>query len=406
MNEIKVIDLFGGIGGFRLGLEKAGRCRQEKELSKSGSGNFISKPNKRQHSFACIWYCDKDKYAVETYNKNFKEKWKPTDITTVDTSDIPDCDMLCGGFPCQSFSIAGKRKGFQDIRGTMFFEIYRIAQAKRPKILFLENVRGLLSADDGRCFGTILESLGDLGYKVEWQVLNSKYFGVPQNRERVFIIGHLGKGCGREVFPIKTSNSKNTGEYAYCLDANYWKGTRNLNKRQRTMIKVGSMYGTNHQAGSVYDSNGISPCLDDCQGGYREPMIMESLHHHRTGEYGDGKKVEESFTLDSGSGRDLVVHSLQPRSPDRPSLKYSSGGSGHLSRKDGYSYCLDGGNCQAVEYTNNIRRLTPVECERLQGFPDNWTEGVSDTQRYKQLGNAITVNVIQAIGEKILKTMV
>jgi len=133
---------------------------------------------------------------------------------------------------------------------------------------------------------------------------------------------------------------------------------------------------------------------------------MESLHHHRTGEYGDGRKVDESFTLDSGSGHDLVVHSLQPRSPDRPSLKYSSGGSGHLKREDGYSYCLDSGNCQAVELNQSrIRRLTPVECERLQGFPDGWTSGVSDTQRYKQLGNAVTVNVIQAISEQIISSI-
>jgi len=375
--EIRFIDLFGGIGGFRLGLEKANELVERTTDKKAQSSKQKSESRRREWEYAtykCVWYCDKDKYSCQTYNKNFKTKYKSTDITTINPNDIPDCDMLCGGFPCQSFSIAGKRKGFQDIRGTMFFEIYRIAQAKRPKILFLENVRGLLSADDGRCFGTILESLGNLGYKVEWQVLNSKYFGVPQNRERVFIIGHLG-GTGRQqVFPIRQS-SKELGQTS---EESRGEGERFWDYPSNTIAQR--------------DYKGGNQLVMQLCGDRNNPSLSTS---------------DVAYTVPSNPMSDrqqVVIHSLQPRSPDRPSLKYSSGGSGHLSRDDGYSYCLDGGNCQAVEYTNNIRRLTPVECERLQGFPDNWTEGVSDTQRYKQLGNAVTVNVIQAIGERILQT--
>lgn len=205
--EIRFIDLFGGIGGFRCGLEKASSKRNKEP--RSDSSNTNRKPSAQGGSkptFNCVWYCDKNKYAVETYNKNFKERYKPTDIKTVKTKDIPSFDMLCAGFPCQSFSIAGKRKGFKDIRGTMFFEICRIAQAKRPRLLFLENVKGLLSHDEGRTFETIIKSLDELGYNVEWQVLNSKNFGVPQNRERVFIIGHLRGRGGQEVFPIGEGN--------------------------------------------------------------------------------------------------------------------------------------------------------------------------------------------------------
>ena len=354
--KIRFIDLFGGIGGFRYGLEK------------------VSK------RFKCVYYCDIDKYAVETYNKNFGEKHETSDITKINATDLPDFDLICGGFPCQSFSIAGKRKGFTDTRGTLFFEICRITSEKKPRMLFLENVKGLLSHDNGETFRVILESLDELGYNVEWQVLNSKNFGVPQNRERVFIIGHLRESGGRTVFPIREINTE--------LDS--VSGQRGQLMVERFPLK-----------------------------------FMTRNQKNIEGDY--------AFTVDGANTGGVIVHSMQPRSPDRPSLKYSSGGSVPLNRKDGYTYCLDSGNCQAVELpimntlteatgnragsskeflksvdnikktTGQIRRLTPVECERLQGFPDNWTDGVSDTQRYKQLGNAVTVNVIQAIGERILE---
>lgn len=173
---MKFIDLFGGIGGFSLGMERSGH--------------------------ECAGYYEWDKYCVQIYNRNFRTNYKPTDITKLDAKEIPDFGCLCAGFPCQPFSIAGKRQGFQDIRGTLFAEIVRIAEAKRPGLLFLENVKGLLNHDNGETFATILHSLSELGYALEWEVLNSKNFGVPQNRERVFIIGHLGEGCPRAVFPV------------------------------------------------------------------------------------------------------------------------------------------------------------------------------------------------------------
>jgi len=145
--------------------------------------------------FNFVWYCEIDKYAVQIYNKNFGENYEPTDITKVRTEDIPEIDILCAGFPCQSFSIAGKRKCFLDTRGTMFFQIARILEDKRPQIVFLENVKGLLNHEGGKTFRVILQTLGKLGYNIEWMVLNSKFFGIPQNRERVFIIGNLRGTC-------------------------------------------------------------------------------------------------------------------------------------------------------------------------------------------------------------------
>lgn len=175
---MRFIDFFAGIGGFRLGMEMAGHT--------------------------CVGHCEIDKYADKSYRAMHspgEDEWYAADITDVRPEDVPDADCYCFGFPCQSFSIAGKRGGFDDTRGTLFFEVMRIAKERKPRILFAENVKGLLSHDKGNTFETIITTMEELGYSVEWQVLNSKYF-VPQNRERVFIIGHLGGIRGREVFPI------------------------------------------------------------------------------------------------------------------------------------------------------------------------------------------------------------
>ena len=134
-------------------------------------------------------------------------EWYATDITRVQPGDLPEAECYCFGFPCQTFSIAGNRRGFEDARGTLFFEVMRLAKERKPQILFAENVAGLLNHRNGVTFNVIINTMAELGYLVEWQVLNSRYFGVPQNRERVFIVGHLGDKCGREVFPIATDDT-------------------------------------------------------------------------------------------------------------------------------------------------------------------------------------------------------
>lgn len=297
---IKVASLFSGIGGFEKGFHQA--------------SDIIE----------IVFSSEIDKHARQIYKKNFGVE-PHGDITQIDTADIPDHDILCGGFPCQAFSVAGKRRGFEDTRGTLFFEIMRIAEAKRPKLLFLENVKGLLSHDEGRTFQIILRSMDELGYDAEWQVFNSKNHGVPQNRERVFLLGHLrGSGTG-QIFPI-TESSKRTDEGTEYLPIN-------------TLTAGGPSRG-----------------------------------HH------------SSVTLICDSG---LSRKKQLRSETIPPLRANTG-------------C---GHNNLVVYTmadNNIRRLTPTECERLQGFPDGWTEGVSDTQRYKCLGNAVTVNVVEFVVRHLL----
>ena len=286
---MKFIDLFAGIGGFRLGMESAGH--------------------------ECVAFCEIDKFARASYKAihNTEGEVELHDITTVADEKIRNIghvDVICGGFPCQAFSIAGHRRGFEDTRGTLFFEIARFAAILKPKYLFLENVKGLLNHDKGDTFETILSALDELGYDVGWQVLNSKDFGVPQNRERVYIVGHLRGTSGREVFPIiKTRSDKSI--------------------IQLGNIKKTESFGGNPQCGRVYSPAGLAPCLNTMQGGQREPKIFIG-----------GK----------------------------------------------------------------VRKLTPRECWRLQGFPD-WAfdkaqEVNSNSQLYKQAGNSVTVNVIATIAKE------
>ena len=182
---MRFFDFFAGIGGFRLGMEMAGH--------------------------ECVGHCEIDKYADMSYRAMHHPKETEVffnDIRTVRAADMPECECYCFGFPCQAFSIAGHRRGFEDTRGTLFFEVMRLAKERQPKILFAENVSGLLNHERGVTFGIIISAMAELGYSVEWQVLDSQNFGVPQHRERVFIVGHLGgRGAGK-VFPIRQDDSE------------------------------------------------------------------------------------------------------------------------------------------------------------------------------------------------------
>lgn len=182
---MRFFDFFAGIGGFRLGMEMAGH--------------------------ECVGHCEIDKYADMSYRAMHHPKETEVffnDIRTVRAADMPECECYCFGFPCQAFSIAGHRRGFEDTRGTLFFEVMRLAKERQPQILFAENVAGLLNHEGGVTFGIIISTMAELGYSVEWQVLDSQNFGVPQHRERVFIVGHLGGGSGRQVFPIRQDDSE------------------------------------------------------------------------------------------------------------------------------------------------------------------------------------------------------
>jgi len=418
----KFIELFAGIGGFRYGLERNQERQYEQfnNTSKQGLFNygmesidrnqdrrgktdtpgetetgegienkagqydeqFNSQSNKR--AFTCVYANEWDRYAASIYEKNFGERPDTRDITTVDVSDIPDHDLLCGGFPCQAFSIAGKRQGFDDTRGTLFFEIARILKAKRPRYCLLENVKGLLSHDGGRTFQIILQTLDELGYDLQWQVLNSKNFSVPQNRERVFIIGHIRGERRPEVFPIRESyelfeESRGQGQvenkFATAVTSNLKRG---VHSGGETLINVigtlnSETWQKRHESiRRVYGVDGVSPTIPTGTGG----GVMTKIADFR---YDEGLKIRKDFisptVRQEFKGQDISKSAL-------------------------------------LVNETNIRRLTPVECERLQGFPDNYTKygiddkgnkiEISDTQRYKCLGNAVTTTVITEIGKRLL----
>ncbi|WP_110954756.1 DNA cytosine methyltransferase [Anaerosinus massiliensis] len=349
------IDLFAGIGGFRLGMERAGH--------------------------KCIGFCEIDKYARKTYKANFNTEgeWERHDIRSVTDDDvrrIGNTDIICGGFPCQAFSIAGKRKGFEDTRGTLFFEIMRFASILGPKYLFLENVGGLLNHNGGDTFETILRALDDIGYDAEWQVCNSKNFGVPQNRERVFIVGHLRGASTRKVFPIGGTNGK--------------------------AIKIiGKLDGKFRSRNDVLNINGISTCLDTAQGGGHQPkvMVVPVLTPDRLEKRQNGRRFknpgEPMLTL-TGQDRHGVAILQRPRGNNKGGIHDTAPTvSSHSYHENNY-------------LLNNarIRKLIPLECFRLQGFPDEHYHrakeaGISDSQLYKQAGNSVTVNVIYEIGNRL-----
>ena len=340
--------MFSGIGGFELGIQRA-----------------------TSNEWECVGYSEIDKYAIQTYSKHFPEHRKFGDATKIDTSELPDFDFLCGGFPCQTFSIAGKRKGFGDTRGTMFFEIARVLRSKRPAYFLLENVKGLLNHDKGKTFSVIIQTLAELGYGIEWMVLNSKFFGVPQNRERVFIIGHLRTQPRPEVLPLRESNrvpetESRKEDICPTITSRYYQQgktdpyiiARFDGRDGRQCLKSGRVpeikmiIPSDRECYRVYSPEGIAPTVNSKKGGWQEPKI----------------EIAQALQTDGMLSTGSIFGTNNPQS------------------------------------SRNIRRLTPTECARLQGFPDDWCAGLSDTQQYKCYGNAVTVNVIEAIVGSIYTT--
>ena len=380
-------EMFCGIGGFRFGLEKnnqdirwrkdiEGTTRQEDLQSRRIVTDPSDANSKHPEGFRCVWANDNDKYACQIYRKHYgNSELVEEDITKINPKTIPNFDLLTAGFPCQSFSLAGKRKGFQDIRGTMFYEVVRVASAKRPKLLLLENVKGLLSNDNGKTFGTILEELGNIGYWCEWQTLNSKHFGVPQNRERVFIVGHLRSEPSKQIFPIRQVGEDIDES---CGEAQSHSGSG----KERNLIERKVRIHRDDEKKSEIQGYSFFPETAeyiDVVDNHPKNILVANTVSHRYGKDGSENLLQiiQNYhaSMDLGDGR-----------PKRRTLR--SGRVTELSVQN-----------------QRIRRLTPTECERLQGFSDGWTEGVSDTQRYKLLGNAVTTNVIQFLGEKLLEVL-
>ncbi len=405
--------MFAGIGGFRSGLSKVGDI------------------------FLPVGYCEIDSHTRRAYEALYDTKGEVfyEDARKIDPDELPDIDLICGGFPCQTFSIAGQRRGFADARGTLFFEIARIARVKKPMFLFLENVPGLLSHDGGRTFATILSSLDELGYDVTWEVLNSADHYVAQSRKRVFIVGFFRERCAGKVLSFREANPK-------------------------TMLQR----FPGRQGSRVYSADGLSQTLTSGSGGFaghtglyeiKLPIKSKTISGYQMAYPGDS--IDLAYA-DQNSRRGRVghdiAHTLTPSATQGvffidmnppPTLtelarcittRQDSGVTKHKGEHSGVfmdsgaraiispeketvrqqgrrvkgndepMFTITASDRHGVIHNGHVRKLTPREAWRLQGFTDEqfdkvYALGVSDARLYKMAGNAVTVNVIAAIGSII-----
>ena len=325
---MKFLELCAGIGGFRQALENLG-CE-------------------------CVGYSEIDKHAIKLYSAWYNDECNFGDITKIEAEKLPDFELLVGGFPCQAFSVAGKRGGFNDTRGTIFFDFARIMKAKKPKFAIFENVKGLLNHDGGKTYETMLRTLDELGYDAQWGILNTKFHGLPQNRERVYIVANLRERSSTKIL--------------------FERGNDSADKVERTENGIiGQFYnckGKTHQDLGVISSEGHSPALLATT--HKNPRIV------KIGDI-DGLNTQYSRVYDS-EGVSTTINAQ----------------GGGLGAKTGLYNTGD-----------KVRRLTPKECFRLQGFKDEMVElgyklGISDTQLYKMAGNAVSVPVVEWVAQRVL----
>lgn len=341
------LDLFSGIGGFHLGLEQAG------------------------FKFDWVGSSEINKYATQIYRRHFPDAEELGSIIDIRPENLPRINLITFGFPCQDLSVAGKKRGLSGERSGLFFEAMRIVEATQPDVFIFENVKGLFSSQKGRDFQTVLQTIADLGiYECEGQLLNTRWF-LPQNRERFYFIGHRRGRSRPKVFPFRESDFNVEGEgegpkdglRVNTIDSNYHKGPDG----KRTVFRIASCIRAN-----VFDTSRqqtvIAPCI--------------RANHHNTAD----------------------VHFIKEATPKakRAPLKLLNRNG---KKTDGdYAFTVDSASTGGFQVGSEYRRPTPTECCRLQGFPDDWLDGLSDTQKYKCIGNAVSVPVVKVIGERLLKT--
>ena len=432
--------MFAGIGGFRAGLTRAG-------------------------GFQCVGHCEIDRYADASYRAihdiREEEKYYP-DAREIDPNDMPRFDLLCGGFPCQSWSAAGHRLGFADPRGAIFFEIARLAEARQPAYLLLENVPRILLHDKGQAFATILSTLHELGYGLEWAVLNSADHGVPQSRRRVYIVGYLDPRCAGKIFPLAGANGK-----ALVQVLGGPQGSRVYDPTGVACTQTAGAGGMGGKTG-LYLIPPDDAFVDLCAGEPRRTGVARcltarygqtTLSNHRAERSGvllikdaaeqsddvavpndtadpDGRQTQNAVFVDLCKGRPVITSAARcvNTRQDAPLTNFRGQNSGVLLIKEGTrqgykeaapgdmvdlgypgsktrsgrvsKLAHDAASVQGiVDRGGRIRRLMPRECLRLQGFDEDQIDRLlaisSDAQAYKQAGNSVTVNVIEAIGRRI-----
>ena len=419
--RLTVGSLFSGIGGLDLGLERAGMTVR--------------------------WQVEIDKNAQRVLRHHWPDTALYEDVREVG-GEVERVDLICGGFPCQDLSVAGRRAGLAGKRSGLFHEFMRIASELAPRWLLIENVPGLLSSNGGRDMGTVLGTLGELGYGWAYRVLDAQYFGVAQRRRRVFIVGCLGdaaraasvllepESCSGDSPPRREAGTRVTGGVAACLNSGGNNGGFRTEPGEHLTTVVGALAcntGPNgHDAGNLM-------CNQAVDAGHIMPVAATPEAHSPRYDHWTETFVTHPLTSEGhdasedGTGRGTPIVALMQnqrgelRTSEVMSQLTCGGGKpgegcpcvAFTASSQANSYAWESPiyptlNAQAPNDTSNlqygvrtgmaVRRLTPVECERLQGFPDGWTDNQSDSARYRQLGNAVCVPVAEWIGRRIMQT--
>ena len=379
--KINQLDLFSGIGGFHLGFERAGY-----EVTS--------------------YFSEIDKHAVAVYQHKFKDATYVGSVTDVRGADLPNIDLITFGSPCQDFSLAGKRKGMDGERSSLILEAIRLITECQPRAFVWENVKGTFSSNDGEDFAAILQAFSNIGgYRLEWQLLNTSWF-LPQNRERIYLVGYSTTPTGDwgGVFPIGECRGKNNSD------------TRSEHQTANTLTT--RYFASTSQGSYIGECDEVLKIKSANKKGYQEAEDGDAIRLYQPNSETQRGRVGKgvAHTLET-TGQQGVV---QPYYEDIEigDIRYDEGG--FRPRKNGIAPALVGSNdksgtpnCSILKNnsTYRIRRLTPIECERLQGFPDNHTEygiydgevkKMSNTQRYKQCGNAVTVDVVKAVAQQLI----
>lgn len=336
---MKFIDFFSGIGGFHSGLELAG--------------------------MECVGWCEFDKFAQKSYRAMYdtEDLYFNNDVKTIKGKDLPKADLWAFGFPCQDISIAGKQEGIKEgTRSGLFYEIMRLldeCKENKPKWLMCENVKNLLSIDGGGGFLNVVGEMAERGYSIEWKVYNSKNYGVPQSRERIYVVGYYGNSTGQSLLPSRRESQAAIKQVGNLLNT--------------------TSFGGNPQRGRVYSVDGVAPTLTCSGGGNMQPKIIEKPKN-KIQNFGNVSAYTNDNTVwETGIARTLTASNY--KHPQKVASKKKN--------------------------KIKIRKLTPLECFRLQGFTDKQFKAAqavnSTTQLYKQAGNAVTVNVVKEIGTHIVQ---
>ena len=399
---MKYFSTFSGVEGFGLGISERGEC---------------------------VGFSEINKFASQVLRYKFPNIKNYGNIKDIISAELPDFDMLVGGSPCQDLSIAGKRKGLTGDRSGLFFQYRRILEEKKPQYFIWENVKGAFSSNRGADFAAVLLAFSEAGYHCTWQILNAKHFGVPQNRERIFIIGTRGEPTGK-VFSIKGG----TSEYPLQTDKQGCASPltcRSAGGGNRRGNYIHQLNNPTHSNDRIYGEDGISPTLNTMQGGNRQPFIvaMRGRNPENSSDRTVGAPTEQRLEANTkGTSNTLtsVVKDNLVCIPEATTKGYAEaevGDSINLSVPNsktrrgrvgkGVAQTLDTGMQQyTLTPDSRVRRLTPLECERLMSFPDEHTKyginekgekvKISDSQRYKMAGNGVVSNVIRDIIQKLL----